>query len=138
VIGEHVLVSTPTEPFEMKSMSMTVPHLWNEGPCVIKLGDKYVMNYSANCYATNDYAICVSVSDTPMGPFVKSVNNPVLSCRADLFGAGHNAFFTTKEGELYTSFHIQTYPDKPSGDRRTVIGKVTFSEKNGDIFETIE
>lgn len=137
-VGEHILISTPTEEFELKSMSMEVPHLWNEGPCVLKLGDKYVMNYSANCYATNDYAICVSTADSPMGPWRKSGNNPALSCRADLFGSGHNAFFETKDGELYTSFHIQTNPDRPSGDRRTVIGKVSFCERNGDLFESID
>ncbi|MBP3370030.1 MAG: glycoside hydrolase family 43 protein [Clostridia bacterium] len=138
VLGEHVLVSTPTDPFEIKSLQRENPHLWNEGPCVIKLGDKYVMNYSANYYATNDYAICVSVADSPMGPFVKSHNNPVLSCREDLFGAGHNAFFYTKEGKLYTAFHIQTNPDNPSGDRRTVIGEVSFCEENGEIKQSIE
>ncbi|MBO5270050.1 MAG: family 43 glycosylhydrolase, partial [Clostridia bacterium] len=89
-------------------------------------------------YATNDYAICVATADHPLGPWKKSVNNPVLSCRADLFGAGHNAFFTGNDGALYTSFHIQTHPEKPSGDRRAVIGKVTFAEKNGDILQTIE
>ena len=138
VVGEHKLVSTPTEDFEKKSMSLEKVRLWNEGPCVIKLGDKYVMNYSANYYASNDYAICVSTADSPMGPWVKSKNNPVLSCRKELFGAGHNAFFTGKDGEIYTSFHIQTDPAHPSGDRRTVIGKVRFGEKNGDVFEEIE
>ena len=138
VVGEHKLVSTPTEDFEKKSMALEKVRLWNEGPCVIKLGDKYVMNYSANYYASNDYAICVSTADSPMGPWVKSKNNPVLSCRKELFGAGHNAFFTGKDGEIYTSFHIQTDPAHPSGDRRTVIGKVSFSERNGDIFEEIE
>ena len=138
VVGEHKLVSTPTEDFEKKSMSLEKVRLWNEGPCVIKLGNKYVMNYSANYYASNDYAICVSTADSPMGPWVKSKNNPVLSCRKELFGAGHNAFFTGKDGEIYTSFHIQTDPAHPSGDRRTVIGKVSFSERNGDIFEEIE
>jgi beta-xylosidase len=138
VVGEHKLVSTPTEDFEKKSMALEKVRLWNEGPCVIKLGDKYVMNYSANYYASNDYAICVSTADSPMGPWVKSKNNPVLSCRKELFGAGHNAFFTGKDGEIYTSFHIQTDPAHPSGDRRTVIGKVSFSEKNGEIFEEIE
>lgn len=138
VIGDHVLISTPTEPFELKSLNRTPVHLWNEGPTVIKLGDKYVLNYSANCYATNDYAICVSISKSPLGPFVKSKNNPVLSCRSDLFGSGHNAFFKDADGSVMTSFHIQTNPSKPSGDRRTVIGKVCFSEKNGDFFEEIE
>ncbi len=139
VISEPMLMTTPTEEYELKSLHVRAkPTLWNEGPTVIKVGNKYVMNYSTNYYASNDYAICVATADHPLGPWKKSVNNPVLSCRADLFGAGHNAFFKGKDGELYTSFHIQTYPDKPSGDRRTVIGKVTFSEKNGDIFQTIE
>ena len=136
VVGEHILVSTPEEPFELKSRSVNC--LWNEGPSVIQLNGKYVMNYSANCYATNDYAICVSVADSPFGPFKKSVNNPVLSCSDDLFGAGHNALFRDKNGDIMTSFHIQTDPEHPSGNRRTVIGRVFFSEKNGDIFEEIK
>lgn len=139
VISEPMLMTTPTEEYELKSLHVrSKPTLWNEGPTVIKLGDKYVMNYSANYFGSNDYAICVATASHPLGPWKKSVNNPVLSCRKDLFGAGHNAFFTTKEGELYTSFHIQTDPDNPGPDRRTVIGKVSFSEKNGDIFQTIE
>ncbi|MBQ2726843.1 MAG: glycoside hydrolase family 43 protein [Clostridia bacterium] len=128
------LMTTPTEMWERKSGNW----LWNEGPCVIYRDGKYIMNYSANFYASNDYAICVATADHPMGPWKKSVNNPVLSRRGDLFGAGHNAFFTGLDGQLYTAFHIQTNPDKPSGNRRTVIGKVEFSEKNGEIYQTIE
>ena len=140
-VGEHMLMTTPSEDFERLSLSVTkfdVPRMWNEGPCVLKQGDTYIMNYSANYYATNDYAICVATAKHPLGPWVKSVNNPVLSRRSDLFGAGHNAFFTDTKGNLLTSFHVQTNPQKPSGDRRTVIGKVAFSEKNGQIFQTIE
>ena len=136
-IGEPVLVTSPTEPFERKSLSMEEPHLWNEGPCVILRGGKYIMNYSANHYASNDYAICIATADHPMGPWIKSKNNPVLSCRAELFGAGHNAFFTDKQGRLMTAFHIQTDPEHPSGDRRTAMGVVTFGEKNGEIFQEI-
>lgn len=137
-VGEHILISTPDKPYELKSMSLELPCLWNEGPTVIKLGDEYIMNYSANCYATNDYAICLSTAKSPTGPFEKSTANPVLSCRADLFGAGHNAFFYGKDGALYTSFHIQTDPEHPSGDRRTVIGKVNLSVSDNGLIETIE
>lgn len=136
--GEPQLITTPTEPFEQKSLSMPEPHLWNEGPCVIRRGGRYVMNYSANHFASNDYAICVAVADHPMGPWTKSVNNPVLSCRKELFGAGHNAFFTDKSGRLMTAFHIQTHPEHPSGDRRTAIGEVKFSVQSGEIFQEIE
>ena len=139
VITEPMLMTTPTEEYELRSLHVrSKPTLWNEGPTVIKLGDKYVMNYSTNYFGSNDYAICVATADHPLGPWKKSVNNPVLSCRSDLFGAGHNAFFKAKDGQLYTSFHIQTYPDNPSADRRVVIGRVNFSEKNGDIYEVIE
>ena len=136
-VGEPVLIATPTEPFERKSMNLDVPHLWNEGPCILIKDGKYIMNYSANCYATNDYAICIATADHPMGPWKKSSNNPVLSCRAELFGAGHNAFFTAKDGRLMTAFHIQTNPERPSGDRRTVIGEVSFDEYNGEIRQEI-
>ena len=120
--------SEPVPCFEDAIASWGKSHFW--APEVVYQNGKY--------YATNDYAICVSVADTPFGPWKKSVNNPVLSCRADLFGAGHNAFFEGKDGELYTSFHVQTDAANPSGDRRVVIGRVTFSEKDGEIFEAIE
>lgn len=137
--GEHILVSTPTEEFEKKSLAdpFKLPHLWNEGPCVIERDGIFVMNYSANWYASNHYAICVSTARDPFGPWEKSGNNPVLSCREDLFGAGHNAFFVDKEGTLRTSFHIQTDSKAPSGDRRTVIGTVAFSEKDGQLYQDI-
>lgn len=138
VISEPMLMTTPTEEYEMKSMAMEKPHLWNEGPCVIYRDGKYLMNYSTNFYASNDYAICLATADSPLGPWVKSSTNPVLCCREGLFGAGHNAFFTGKDGELYTSFHIQTNPDRPSGDRRTVIGRVGFEERDGVLYQTIE
>lgn len=138
-IGEHTLVSTPTEEFERKSLNRGgTPTLWNEGPTVIFDGNYYIMNYSANCYATNDYAICVSYAKSPKGPFIKPKSNPVLSCRDDLFGSGHNAFFKTKSGELMTAFHIQTNPMHPSGDRRVVIGKVDISYKDGVPYQSID
>ena len=62
----------------------------------------------------------------------------MLSCRDDLFGAGHNAFFRGFDGELYTSFHIQTNPKAPSDDRRAVIGRVRISHTDGEALEFIE
>lgn len=140
VVGEPKLVCTPHLDFELKSMELKkkVPHIWNEGPCVYKKGDTYIMNFSTNYYASLDYAIGVATAKHPLGPWVKSANNPVLSRNEEFFGAGHNAFFFNKDNELMTSFHIQTNPSAPSGDRTTVIGKVRFTEENGEIKEIIE
>ena len=136
ITSEPKLMTTPEFDYELKSLNSNF--IWNEGPFVIKYNDEYLLNYSANCYATNDYAICVATAKSPLGPWIKSRNNPVLSCNKDLFGAGHNALFYNENGEIYTSFHIQTNPDKPSGDRKVVIGKVKFSIKNNEIYQEIE
>ena len=136
-VGEHKLITTPEREWELKSLK-DGNFIWNEGPNVIKYKDKYVMNYSANCFATNEYAICIAVADDPMGPFIKcDAANPVLSKDKELFGAGHNAFFTSKENKLMTAFHVQTNPEKPSGNRRVCIGEVEFTEKDGVIYEKI-
>ncbi len=141
VISEPRLMTTPDREYEFKSLSLDLfdyPRLWNEGPTVIKHGDIYIMNYSTNYYETNNYAICLAVSDNPEGPWRKPINNPVTILDDTLFGAGHNAFFYGKDGELYTSFHVQTNPHAPGSDRRVVIGRVRFYEENGDIVQVIE
>ena len=136
-VGEHVLMTTPTH--EWERLSMNIAHLWNEGPCVIEHDGRLVMNFSANHYASNEYSICIATATEPMGPWVKEdAANPVLRARDGLFGAGHNAFFCAKDGTLMTSFHVQTTPENPSGNRRTVIGKVGFEERDGVLYQTIE
>lgn len=135
-VGEHKLMTTPEFPWEL--LSAPEHPLWNEGPNVMEWNGKLVMNYSANHYASNEYAICIAQSDHPEGPWEKyDCANPVLSCRQELFGAGHNAFFYDREGVLRTAFHVQTDPENPSGDRRVCIGTVVFKEKDGVIYQEI-
>ncbi len=135
-IGEHKLMTTPTHDWEL--LSLPINYIWNEGPNVIKYGEKYVMNYSTNYYATNDYSICIAVADHPLGPWTKSdLANPVLKSRDGYFGAGHNAFFRAKDGRLMTSFHVQTHPENPSDNRRICFGEVKFTEKDGVLYQEI-
>lgn len=55
-----------------------------------------------------------------------------------ILGNMYNAFFKTKDGEIYTSFHVQTNPENPGADRRAVIGKVKFGvDETGEITEKI-
>ena len=138
-VGEPVLITTPEEEYELKSMNPNGnSFIWNEGPCVIGYAGKYLLNYSANCYATNDYCICMATADDPMGPWKKPSYNPVLCSREGMTGAGHNYIFRDKDGGLRTSFHIQTSPEHPGGDRRMVIGRVKlFTDGEGNIREDI-
>jgi hypothetical protein len=96
------------------------------------------MNYSANCYDSNAYSICIAEAGSPFGPFRKCTEaNPVLCAREGLFGAGHNAFFRSKDGMLMTAFHVQSDPEHPSGNRRVCIGTVSLRRENGVILQEI-
>ena len=102
---------------------------WNEGPALLHINNRYYLNYSMNCFDNINYSIGCSESDSPFGPFIKYENNPILKYKENEFsGPGHNNFFKTTDGILLTSFHIHTHYDKPSGDRRFCIGKVTFDQ----------
>ena len=92
----------------------------------------YYLNYSMNCYDNRHYSVGCEESDSPLGPFKKYENNPILKYKEFEFsGPGHNNFFRRiEDNKLLTSFHIHTDYYNPSGDRRFCIGIVTFDENN--------
>jgi len=121
---EPKLISTPDKPWETSS---DPEWWWNEGPAVIKRGGVYYLNFSANCYASRHYCVACSVAKSPLGPFVKYDDNPVLKYReGDFSGPGHNSFFRDRDGKLMTAFHVHTNYDAPSGDRRACFAEVKF------------
>lgn len=123
--GKPVLLSTPTEPYEKLSQN----YLWNEGPAMLKHNGRYYLSYSANCYATHDYCVCYSTSTSPLGSFIKAKENPILAkVEKVVSGPGHNAYFTTFENEIMTSFHIHSDYEKGGGDRRICFAKVHFND----------
>jgi len=129
VYGEHVLVSTPTEPWEKLSRDP----LWNEGPCMLKYGGRYFLSYSINFFSSDHYGIAVSVADCPMGPFVKMEDNPRLSKAQGIRGPGHNAYFTGFDGKLYSVLHIRDVMPDGKVDRMACVTEVKLDE-NGVHF----
>ena len=129
VAGEPTLLATPTYPYEHDGDGSW---LWNEGPAVLKKDGKYHLFYSANYYASRKYCVCTAVSDKPDGDFVKSeTDNPILHAdmqEKDFSGPGHNSFFTDKDGNLKTAFHIHTDAKRPSDDRRACIADVVYEK----------
>lgn len=107
---------------------------WNEGPFVVKEDNRYYLMYSANLFASSDYAIGYAVADHPMGPFEKSENNPILSKDLEngISGPGHNSVTIGLDNEtLYAVYHIHTQPSNPSGNRRPAIDRIYF--ENGEM-----
>ncbi|MDR1897847.1 MAG: family 43 glycosylhydrolase, partial [Prevotellaceae bacterium] len=75
---------------------------WNEGPCMIKHGGKYYLQYAAPGTEFRVYADGVYVGDHPLGPFVYAESSP-FSFKPGGFvgGAGHGHTFKDRYGNYW-------------------------------------
>ena len=136
IIGEPVKLLSPPEKLddvqsEWESRTVTdreAPRRWTEGSYIFKHGDKYYMMYSANAYFGGNYAVGYAVSESPLGPFEKSADNPILSENRSkggkVIGTGHNMAIEMPDGNYYTVYHgrMTDNPDK----RVVLIDKMNF------------
>jgi beta-xylosidase len=130
VIGDPVLLLSPPlkmtdKNAEWESRSITsknVNRRWTEGSYTFKKNDTYYIMYSANHYAGENYAVGYATSNSPLGPFVKSENNPILEKNSDkggqVTGTGHNSvLFLKNSDKMYCVYHGRT---KKTGQKRVV------------------
>lgn len=126
VWGKPVKLLTPVQDWERVSAN----RLWNEAPEIIKHEGKYYLSYSANYFASADYAVGYAVSDAPLGPFVKAGENPILTSkgRGDVFGPGHHSFTRSPDGtQIWVAYHSLMDPLNPLKGRRLNIDRAGFS-----------
>ncbi|GAA4306856.1 glycoside hydrolase family 43 protein [Compostibacter hankyongensis] len=130
VIGQPVLLLRPPVKMndrqsEWESRSVTskeVNRRWTEGSVAFKKGDTYYMMYSANYFGGKNYAVGYATSKSPLGPFTKAANNPVLQKNADkggvVTGTGHNSITYSPDGkEMFCVYHART---SATGESRVV------------------
>ncbi len=126
VVGEPIFLTTPQQQWECLSGD----YLWNEGPEVIKHNDTYYLTYSANYYASSLYSIGYATSKSPLGPFVKAEENPILTSGElnDVSGTGHHSFVMSPDNsELWIAYHSHTNVSNPSGDRKVNLARAGFT-----------
>lgn len=128
VIGEPELLLRPPENMddenaEWESRSVTsheVNRRWTEGSYTFKHEDTYYIMYSSNFYGGENYAVGYATGSSPLGPFTKADNNPVLQKNTGeggkVTGTGHNSLVFL-ENKIYCVYHGRT---KASGDERVV------------------
>lgn len=119
VIGEPKLILRPpiqldNSNAEWESRSVTSKEInrrWTEGSYTFKKNDTYYIMYSANYYAGENYAVGYATSKSPLGPFIKSDNNPLLEKNSpsggDVTGTGHNSVLFL-EDKMYCVYHGRT------------------------------
>lgn len=121
VIGEPVLLLRPPltmdeQQAEWESRSVTsreVNRRWTEGSFTFRHGDTYYMMYSANHFGGENYAVGYATAQSPLGPFHKAANNPVLekntALGGDVTGTGHNSILFSPDGkQMYCVYHGRT------------------------------
>ena len=114
IIGEPALLLRPEQPWEGRSAAAT-GRRWNEGSFLMKAGDRYLMTYSGNFFGGPDYAVGYAVGQSPLGPFVKAAENPILERYGDVTGTGHSCMLHSPEGQLLICYHGRT--EKTGQDR---------------------
>lgn len=115
VLGEPVLLLRPPVKMdreEWESRSVTAHEAnrrWTEGSFIFKNKDTYYMMYSANNFDGQNYAVGYATSRSPLGPFIKASNNPVLQKNGEVTGTGHNSITTSPDGkEMLCVYHGRT------------------------------
>ena len=142
VIGEPQLLLRPPvklddKQAEWESRSVTsqeVNRRWTEGSYIFKNKYTFYMMYSANFFGGQNYAVGYATAKSPLGPFEKASNNPILQKNTetggDVTGTGHNMVLTFHNGDMYTVYHGRT---TKTGDKRVVfIDKIELLE-NGEL-----
>lgn len=118
-----------------------VPHVW--APEVIRLGERYVLYYTAHDRASDRQCIGVAEASSPAGPFVDRAAGPLV-CQADLGGTIDASPFRAGDGRLYLYFksdgnccklptHIFVQELRPDG--LALLGQPTRLLTNGRVWE---
>lgn len=143
VIGEPVILLRPPvrnddKQAEWESRSVTsreVNRRWTEGSFIFKNKDTYYIMYSANYFGGKNYAVGYATSKSPLGPFKKASNNPILQKNTEkggvVTGTGHNSVVYSPNGEeMFCVYHART---EATGDERVVFIDLMKILKNGTL-----
>ena len=141
IIGEPVLLLRPPvgmsdKQAEWESRSVTsheVNRRWTEGSVTFKHNNTYYIMYSANHFGGENYAVGYATSKSPLGPFAKAANNPVLQKNTThggtVSGTGHNSITFSPNGkEMFCVYHGRT---TKTGNKRVVFIDRMHIDKNG-------
>lgn len=113
------LLLRPSQDWEW-SASIESPKGVVEAPWVMKLhpGDNevnaqpvYYLMYSGAGANTPAYSLGYATSNSPLGPFTRYENNPIITPRdpstLGILGPGHHAVWTDKAGRMWVFYHQQ-------------------------------
>ena len=128
--------------FDEKKIIDLTPPGYNEGPFVHKRGDTYYLTWSE--FDTRDprYSVAYAVGKSPLGPFIKSADNPILQQRGVVKGAGHHSIVRIPgRDEWVIAYHRFRIPDGNGYNRETCLSPLRHTDEGRilpvDVFEPV-
>jgi beta-xylosidase len=76
-----------------------------EAPQIVRHGDTYYLFYSANDYASADYAVGYATSKRLTGPYTDAPDNPILHSAGEAAGPGHQSIVILPDGSTWIAYH---------------------------------
>ncbi|MEI7902946.1 MAG: family 43 glycosylhydrolase, partial [bacterium] len=128
--------------FDSKSVKAIELAGYNEGPFVLKRNGIYYLSWSE--FDTRDprYSVSYATSKSPLGPYIKAENTPILRQSGEVKATGHHSIVKVpgcdKWAIAYHRFHV---PGGSGFNRETCISPLRFDDKGAilpvDVFEPV-
>lgn len=111
----------------------------NEGPTVWKHNGHYYMTYSANHTAHDCYGIGYAVCSSPLGEWMKSEKNPLLTTTpaAGIVSPGHNSILKAPDGTLLMTYHAKISGDSEPLVRTVRMDRLCYDEAGGLVIDKV-
>jgi beta-xylosidase len=119
--------------FDKAEVRDITPPGYNEGPFLHVRQGKYYLSWSE--YDTRDprYSVAYGRSDSPLGPFTKGPENPILRQAGPVKGAGHHSIVKMPgTDEWVIAYHRFRIPDGDGFHRETCLSPMRY-DKEGRI-----
>ncbi len=120
--GEPTVILRPESDWETRNGHVT------EGPWMIKHQGRYYLLYSGSGADTPDYAVGYATADSPVGPFTRAENNPIIQRANGLFGPGHGCAIRDAVGQWWHMYH-QKRTERREWDRFICLDPLRFDEQ---------
>ena len=109
-----------------------------EAPTLYRRGDKYYLFFSAADYGNDTYGVGYAYGYSPLGPFIKWRNNPILKSTGKVAGPGHQSILDDRNGQPWMIYHAweQGNTGYPDGQRSLRIDRIKFKDGVPNVVPT--
>lgn len=112
----------PSQPWEKDMANI------NEGPYMLKKDGTYFLTYSGSHFESPLYGSGYATSKSPLGPYNKYKNNPIMQSNAIVHGTGHHGITTSPDGkELFMVYH-RHFNLNQANPRQFAIDRMRFNK----------